>query len=309
MKDVVPHRFMLTPPPPYSLALSAERFARLGDAIDRWDGERYGRLLVVDGAPLLVRVTQEGAPGRARLGVELSGRKAGEPGARRAAQQHLERAFGVDHDLRPFYRAFDDDPLIGASLRAARGMRVSGFSNAFEAIVSAILTQQVNLAFAYSIRAELARAFGRRARFDGERWLAFPTPQRLARETSAALRRFRLSQAKTEAIQRVATSFARGELDDAELRELPDDEVIARLTALKGIGRWTAETVLMRGLGRLDAFPAADLGVVKYLAQGLLGRRAPATESQMRAFAERWRPWRAVALVYAYAELRRRSTL
>ena len=63
----------------------------------------------MDGAPLLVRVAQEGAPGRARLRVDLSGRKAGEPGALRAAQTHLERAFGVDHDLRPFYRAFDDD--------------------------------------------------------------------------------------------------------------------------------------------------------------------------------------------------------
>jgi 3-methyladenine DNA glycosylase/8-oxoguanine DNA glycosylase len=80
---------------------------------------------------------------------------------------------------------------------------------------------------------------------------------------------------------------------------------VERLTALRGIGRWTAETVLIRGLGRLDAFPAADLGIVKYLAQGLLGRRSPASEAQMRAFAERWRPYRAVALVYAYAELGR----
>lgn len=301
--------FTVTPPPPYSLALSAERFGRFEDAVDRFDGRRYARLLVADGAPLLVRVEQEGAPGRARLRVALSGKKADDAAARRAAQQHLERALGTDHDLRPFYRAFDDDPVIGGSLQAARGMRISGFSDAFETLVTAILTQQVNLTFAFSIRAELARAFGRRARIDGESWIAFPTPQRLARETPASLRRFRLSRAKAETIHRVATAFARSELTDDALRALPDDEVIARLVAWKGIGRWTAETVLMRGLGRLDAFPAADLGVVKYLAQGLLGRRAPATESQMRAFAERWRPWRAVALVYAYAEMRRRSTL
>jgi 3-methyladenine DNA glycosylase/8-oxoguanine DNA glycosylase len=85
--------------------------------------------------------------------------------------------------------------------------------------------------------------------------------------------------------------------------------VIERLTAFRGIGRWTADTVLLRGLARRDAFPAGDLGVVKYLAQGLLGRRAPASESQMRAFAERWRPYRSYALVYAYAELSyRRAT-
>lgn len=301
--------FALTPPPPYSLALSAERFGRFHDAVDRWDGKTYARLLVVERAPILVRVAQEGPLGRAQLQVELFGKRAGEPEARRAAVQHLERALGVDHDLRPFYRAFDADPLIGGALVDARGMRVTGFGHAFEALVTAILTQQVNLAFAYSIRAELARAFGRRARIDGGRWLAFPTPERIARETPASLRRFRLTRAKADTIHRVATAFARGDLDDAALRALPDDEVIARLTSIKGIGRWTADVVLMRGLGRLDAFPAGDLGVVKYLAQGLLGRRAPASESQMRAFAERWRPWRAVALVYAYAELRRRGTL
>ncbi len=93
---------------------------------------------------------------------------------------------------------------------------------------------------------------------------------------------------------------------EAELEQLPDEELIERLTALKGIGRWTAEITLMRGFARPDAFPGGDLGVVKYLAQGLLGRKEVATEQEMRAFAERWRPHRALALTYAYAALARR---
>jgi DNA-3-methyladenine glycosylase II len=298
--------FTLVPPAPYSLARTTERYARFEEAVDRVAGGAYARLLFADGAPVLVRVRQEGPPGRAALRVELAGAGAGSDAGRAAARRHLERALGVASDLGPFYRAFRGDPLLGAALRDYRGMRVAGFGDAFEACVTAILTQQVNLRFAFSIRADLARSCGRRARIDGETWIGFPTARRLARETPAALRRFRLSQAKAEAIHRVATAFASGELDDAALRALPDDDVVERLTALRGIGRWTAETVLIRGLGRLDAFPAADLGIVKYLAQGLLGRRSPATEAQMRAFAERWRPYRAVALVYAYAELGRR---
>ena len=62
----------------------------------------------------------------------------------------------------------------------------------------------------------------------------------------------------------------------------------------------------MRGLARSDAFPGGDLGVVKYLAQGMLGKKEKATEAEMRAFAERWRPYRGLALVYCYAELTRR---
>ena len=80
-----------------------------------------------------------------------------------------------------------------------------------------------------------------------------------------------------------------------------------RLTEIKGIGRWTAETALLRGLARADAFPAGDLGIVKYLAEGLFEHGRRATESEMRLYAERWRPWRGLALVYAWAELARRT--
>ena len=78
------------------------------------------------------------------------------------------------------------------------------------------------------------------------------------------------------------------------------------MTAIKGVGRWTAEIALLRGLGRADVFPGADLGVVKYVAMKLLGHRARVTEARMRRFAERWRPYRGLALVYAYAEIARR---
>ncbi len=88
---------------------------------------------------------------------------------------------------------------------------------------------------------------------------------------------------------------------------MTDEEAIARLTDLPGVGRWTAEIGLLRGLGRPDIFPAGDLGVVKYLAQGLLGHPQRATEDAMRRFSQRWSPHRSLALVYAYAELARRK--
>jgi DNA-3-methyladenine glycosylase II len=83
--------------------------------------------------------------------------------------------------------------------------------------------------------------------------------------------------------------------------------VVDRLIALHGVGRWTAEVTLMRGLARPDAFPAGDLAVVKYLAKELLGRAEVATEDEMREFSERWSPHRALALVYAYAEMQTRQ--
>lgn len=299
--------FELRPSAPYSLVRTAARFARFDDAVDSFDGEVYARLLQVDSRPLLLRVRQVAPPSRPRLALELVGSAARAASARAAAERFVARALGTRHQLRAFYRALGGDPLLGPAMGRERGLSIAGFGDAFESLVTAILTQQVNLTFAFSIRSELARTFGRRARIDGRTWIAFPEPRRLAREEPEALRRFRLSGAKARALATVARAFASGELSDPQLQALDDDAVIASLTALKGVGRWTADTVLMRGLARRDAFPGGDLGVVKYLAQGLLGRRAPASEAQMRAHAERWRPYRAYALVYAYSELATRS--
>jgi DNA-3-methyladenine glycosylase II len=130
----------------------------------------------------------------------------------------------------------------------------------------------------------------------------------VARESERALRGFRLSRAKAGAIARLARAFSEGEISEEEIAALPDQAAIERLTAIKGVGRWTAEIALLRGLGRADVFPGGDLGVVKYLAMELLGHRARVTEARMRRFAERWRPYRGLALVYAYAEMARRKS-
>ncbi len=301
-------RFELRPGRPYSLARTAARFARFPERVDHFDGEIYERLLLHAGRPLLVRVRQTAAPARALLSVELVGHGARTRAAREAATEFLSRALGTHNELRRFYAALGSDPLLEPAIRASRGLAIAGHGDCFEALVTTVLAQQVNLTFAYSIRAELVEAFGRRARLDGRTWHAFPAAARIARESPAALRRFRLSAAKAGTLVRLARGFAGGELDDDELRALDDDAVIERLVAIKGIGRWTADTLLIRGLGRPDAFPAGDLGVIKHLARGLLGRRTPASEAEMRRFALRWRPWRSYALVYAYAALRAAQT-
>lgn len=300
-------RFAFTPERPYSLALTAERYTRFPEAVDRFDGRLYKRLLPVGRRGVLLSVEQSGPPGRAVLDVTLTGPDAASPAARDAARRIVEVALGAAQPVRAFYRAFSRDAVIGAAIRDFRGLRGAGVPSLWEALVTAILAQQVNLRFAYDIRRELSETFGRRARFDGETFIAFPAPGSLSAETPAKLRRFRLSASKAKAIHGLARAFSDGALAEAEVAALEDEAAIERLTAFRGVGRWTAEIALLRGLGRADIFPAGDLGVVKYLAQGLLGRRRKAKEDTMRRFAERWKPYRGLALVYGYAELSRRK--
>jgi DNA-3-methyladenine glycosylase II len=305
-RPVETSRFSLAPRGPYSLAATASRFTQWPEVVDRFDGTAYRRLLEVGRSAVLVEVRQAGTVSRSRLEISIEGVGAKSAPARRAARRMVEIGLGAGLDARPFYRAFHEDPLIAQALCHSRGLRIAGAASLWEAAVTAILAQQVNLVFAYDIRRELALAFGRKARMRGQIYVAFPAPERLARERPGALRRFRLSRAKAGALARLARAFASGELSEVEIAALPDEAAIEKLTGIKGVGRWTAEIALLRGLGRADVFPGGDLGVVKYVAMELLGHRARVTEKRMRRFADQWRPYRGLALVYAYAEIGRR---
>lgn len=296
--------FRIVPARPYSLARTVERFARFPDMVDLVGdgGAEFRRLLPVRPAAAM-RVRQEGAPGRAVLAVRLEGPGAANPAARRAAVRVVERALGAKTEVRAFERRFATDPLLGPALRRFRGLRVAGAPTAWEALVHAVLAQQINLAFAASIRRELVRAFGRRARIGGELLHDFPTPERISSAGARGLAGFRLSRAKRDTLLQLARAFAAGRLDERELEAMNDEEVVERLIRIRGIGRWTAEVALLRGLGRPDAFPAGDLSIVKYLAVGLLGRPAAATEREMREHSDRWKPFRSLALIYLYAAL------
>src|SRR5262245_28359835 len=301
-------RFTLNPVPPYSLALTAIRFARFKDEIvDRVQPHSYQRLLAADGQVLLATVTDGGTVTKPLLHVELQGPRKADLDRPELVTQ-LRHILCTDLDLKPFYRLARKDDLLAPIAPSFRGLKLPASPTVFESLVMAVLSQQVNLTFAYSIKKELVETFGEKWSVNGETYHAFPQPERFAAETEENLLRFRLSRAKAGTLVRLGQAFASGELTEEELAALTDEGVVERLVQIKGIGRWSAEIALLRGLARVDAFPGGDLGVVKYLAQGLLGKTEKASEADMRAFAERWRPYRGLALIYCYAELIRQRS-
>ncbi len=299
-------RYALVPERPYSLALTAARIAAFPEVVDCFEDDLYRRLVFVGHHPHLVEVTERGAPSRALLEVTISGARAKTTEAKHVVQGVLDNVFRIRSDVRPFYRKFGNDPLLGPLIKKYRGLRVVGRATVWETLIQIVISQQINLKFAHSILCALATVLGRRARFDGKLHYNFPSPARVAKMTIEELRSFRLSQSKSETLSRLAKTFLAGDLSEAKLVSMPDEELIELLTSFKGVGRWTAEFTLLRGLSRLDVFPAGDLGVLKYFAKEMLGYEAPAREESMREFAERWRPYRGLALIYVYAELARR---
>ena len=300
------HSFRILPRAPYSFDFTAARFMRFAsENVDLAAQGQYRRLLAAGRQIALATVTDVGTVARPQLSVTLQS-PSKTPLKLAAFEMQLRHILCTDLDLNPFYRLARKDDMLAPLVRRFRGLRVVSSPTLFEALVTAVLSQQVNLTFAYSIKKALVESFGRTWRREEGTYYAFPEPRRFAAQSMEDMRKFRLSTAKAGSLIRLGAAFASKTpfpVNAAGLSALSDDEIVARLTAIKGIGRWSAEIALMRGLGRPDTFPAGDLGVVKYVAQGLLGKTGKATEAEMRAFAERWRPYRGLALAYCYAEL------
>jgi DNA-3-methyladenine glycosylase II len=176
----------------------------------------------------------------------------------------------------------------------ARHPGVRGFlePDLLTALVRSISAQQVNLRWAATTRARLVRATGV-VRTVGGREVWALDPGRLAAADPAALRALQFTTRKAEYIVGVACEVASGRLDPVALGAAADDEVISRIVAVRGLGRWTAEWLLARTLGR-PRVVAGDLGVRKAVGATYLGGRMP-TEAEVRALTAHWGPAAGVA--------------
>jgi len=194
------------------------------------------------------------------------------------------------------------DPVMAERIARYLGLRILTIPDPFEALVWAILGQQINIAFAARLKRVLIEAYGDPLELDGRVYWLFPPAERLVDVTPEELRPLQISRQKAIYIR----ELARSELDLAALRRLPDDEVVERLVELKGIGRWTAEYLLLRGFGRTDAIPAGDMGLRQIVGR-LYGLDRNASEAEVRSLAEAWAPWRGYGAFYLWFALQQRD--
>ena len=164
-------------------------------------------------------------------------------------------------NLSPFYRlASKDDPLKTLA-RRFRGMKPPRYPSVFEAMVNAITCQQFTLTAGIRLLARLVVNLGVSIPGPGERAYAFPRPEDLAGAEVETLRQWGFSYQKARAITDLARMVRDKQLDLEALKACADETAIERLRELRGVGRWTAEYTLLRGLGRVHIFPGDDVGV------------------------------------------------
>lgn len=266
-------------PQPFDFGLTLERFRVFGpDPANLWQDGVFRRVL----AGRAVRL--EAAPGGARA-------EPPDP----ALDEPVRRFLGASFDLAGFERFAAGDPVLARLAGELRGLRPALLPDPFEMLATSITAQQISLRAALAMRRRLVERYARP--LDGVH--PFPAREALARAEPDELVALGFSRRKAE----YTVGLARSGLDLDALAELPDREVVERLTALPGIGRWTADWFLARHLGRPDVWPAGDLAVRKAVSTFYLGGRDVSIE-EARAFGERFGPWRNLAAHYLLVGLR-----
>lgn len=292
---MTPGTFLITPVAPFRLDLTAWALRRRPDNIvDRWDGESYRRVLVLQGRPVEIAVIQIAPPTKPLLQITATGWRHTRQ-RERSLQTCVQRLLGTQIDLRAFYRIATQQAGWGELVRRFRGLKPPRFPSVFESLVNAFACQQVSLAVGMLFLNRLADRYGLIVEKNGVEAHAFPRPEDLTAARPQTLRRFGFSRHKARAIRELSSAVAKGRFDLESMTALDADAVLERLYALRGVGRWSAEYVLLRGLGRLHVFPGDDVGAQNKI-QEYLGLRKPPTYEAVRRRLLRWSPY--AGLIY-----------
>jgi len=300
LDDGMPHNstprpLIVRPVPPFRLDLTVWALRRRRrNAIDRWDHGTYRRIVVLGGRVTTLSVRQSESSESPRL-VVRSTPSPRTPADRRQLRTLIERLFGTGIDLNDWYRIARQDRRLGILADRFRGMKPPRFPTVFEAVVNAFACQQLSLEVGLELLNRLAVVCAVRsnAGFDGQ--FGFPEASDLAKLPPSRYQAIGFSRQKVGALLALARAVDRNKVNLEALSNNTDVDACQRLLELRGVGRWTAEYVLLRGLGRLHVFPGDDVGAQKRLARWL-GRPNALDYDGVRRAVAKWQPY--AGLVY-----------
>jgi DNA-3-methyladenine glycosylase II len=219
---------------------------------------------------------------------------------RKATAMYIINWLDIERNLDSFYLMANTDPILQHVVNRYKGLRIIGVSDLFEALCWAIMGQQVSLHVAYLFKKRFVESFGEHISWRGQEFWVFPTYQAIAKLSVEDLLPLKLTQKKAEYILDIAERIEQGELSIESLEEKINVEDIEKhLTSIRGIGKWTANYVMMRCLRHPDAFPIADVGLHNALKHVLQLEQKPSIQD-IEAWSKNWGHWKAYATFYLW---------
>ena len=294
--------FTLKPIVPFRLDLTAWALRRrLNNIVDRWVEESWRRVLVIRGTPVETKVTQTFDKGNILLKINLAGLSLDSQIENDIAET-VEKCLGIKTDLSKFYQFASKDEKLNFLAERFCGLKPPRFPTVFEAFVNGIACQEISLNLGIILLNRLVSTYGKSIQWNNTVSYAFPNPEDLLKLKTEDFRKLGFSHQKGRAIIEIAQAIVAGQVDLEQIKMLNDDEALEPLFRLRGIGPWTADYILLRGLGRLNVFPADDVGGHRNLQRWLKPSRKLNYEETLKIVAQ-WKPYG--GLIYFHLLLNR----
>jgi DNA-3-methyladenine glycosylase II len=222
--------------------------------------------------------------------------------AKAHVRKYITEWFDLETDLKPFYMMASRDTILKDLVKKYAGYRIIGQPDLFESIVWAVIGQQINLQFAYTLKHRFVEKFGERLFWNNESYYLFPEPKLVAGLTAELLLELQFSTQKSKYIIGIAEAFVSGEISKDKLQHLPLEESKEILMKIKGIGNWTANYALMKTFRHPTAFPLEDAGLHNAIRILKKMDRKPTLEEMKRIF-RKYKGWEAYATLYLWKSL------
>ncbi len=289
--------FKVKPVPPFNFELSTKIFFNDND-IDKFENNKFKHLITVNDNPILLEIESIGTVDEPELSLQLQSDEEISDHTGQIALNIVKKMFNLDFDLRPFYEDIKSDKILSKIIPKLKGLKSPITASVFEAMVSTIIEQQISLIVAKNSERKMIKRFGSNLKREGHVYYAYPTPKQLNNVSISQLKECGLTLRKTEYIKSISRDIETGVLDLEKFKDYADNqEIINELCKIRGIGLWTAEFVLIRGLFRPEAFPADDIGIRRIISHFYCNNKK-IDNIKARALAEKWGKWKGLASYY-----------
>jgi DNA-3-methyladenine glycosylase II len=258
------------------------------------------KLLAIDGKPTLVEISEEAG----NIAVEVL---AGNGKNKNEITGFITEWFDLDTEIRPFYGLLHQDKDLAPLASLYRGLRIIGIPDFFEVLCWCVIGQQINLQFAYKVKRRLVEKYGKKLRHEGQTHYLFPTPDIVSKISVEAFRDLQLTTRKAEYLRGIAQLFLEGKLSKKMISDLKDEKLmIDRLKEIRGIGEWTANYAIMKGLRARNGVPYGDSGLNQALYH-FKGIPKKNNRPEVDALFDCFEGWKTYLVFYLWRSLRNQA--
>ena len=283
---------------PFDFDLSCRIFSSGDKSIKKYANNRLWQALTINQKTMILYIESVGSVDDPELKVSVESDEELSKDILNSVPPTVHSMFNLGLDLHPFYEYIKSDSILSHITSRLYGLKNPSTPTLFEALVDSIIEQQISLKAAHSIENRLIKQFGQSVHLYGQDYYSYPSPEDLGSLDLEELRSCGLSSRKAEYIRDLSLKIINKDVDLQSLQKMSNTaEMMEELIKIRGIGTWTAEMALLRGLCRLDVIPADDIGLQRVIGN-FYGEGEKISSEAVREIASSWGKWKGLASYY-----------